>query len=165
MEDSALSLKKSYDSGKNLDPNTIQNMLESSELVKRLLDPPKRPPLTFFGLRNYMWRLEELSEIPYIYKLKKVKDWVNLLVEKSFIPEGLTLEGKKDNLLACHNALITTLLIKIGYEDRAKIDTGVEWILKYQSVKRGKECTWEGKDLFNRFGGVYEENTMLLRYC
>jgi hypothetical protein len=86
-----------------------------------------------------------------------VKEWVNLLVDKSFIPEGFTLEDKKDNLLACHNALITTILIKIGYEDREKIDIGIEWILKYQSVERGKECTWNGKDLITRFGGCMKK--------
>jgi hypothetical protein len=53
-EDCALTLKKSYDVGEHLDPNKIQNLLDSSELVKRLLDPPKRPPLTFVGLRKYM---------------------------------------------------------------------------------------------------------------
>lgn len=156
-EDSALTLKRSYDAGERIDPNKLQSLLDNSDLVKRLLDPPKHPPLTFAGLRNYMWRLLELSEIPYIYTLKKVKEWVNLLVEKSFIPQGFTLEGKKDNLLACHNALITTILIKMGYEDREKIDIGIEWILKYQSIERGKECTWEGKDLFTRFGGCMKK--------
>jgi hypothetical protein len=156
-EDSALTLKKSYDAGEHLDPNKIQNLLDNSELVKRLLDPPKRPSLTFAGLRNYMWRLLELSEIPFIYKLKRVREWVNLLVEKSFIPDGFTLEGKKDNLLACHSALITTILIKMGYDDREKIDIGIEWILKYQSVERGEECSWEGKDLFTRFGGCMKK--------
>lgn len=156
-EDSALTLKKMYDVGERIDPDKIQNLLDNSDLIKSLLDPPKRPPLTFAGLRNYMWRLLELSEIPYIYTLKKVKEWVHLLVEKSFIPEGFTLEGKKDNLLACHNALITTILIKMGYKEQKKIDIGIEWILKYQSIERGKECTWEGKDLFTRFGGCMKK--------
>lgn len=157
IEDSALLLKKSYDQGEKLDAKKIQKMLENSELVKKLLDPPKRPPKTFAGLRNYMWRLLELSEIPYIQTLDKVQEWLNLLVKKSFISEGFTLEGKKDNLVACHSAMITTILMRMEYADKQKINAGIEWILKYQSVKRGQECTWEGKDLYTRWGGCMKK--------
>ena len=43
------------------------------------------------------------------------------------------------------------------YDDREKIDAGIDWILKYQSVERGKECTWPGKDLYTRFGGCMKK--------
>lgn len=45
----------------------------------------------------------------------------------------------------------------MGYEDKENVDAGIDWILKYQSVERGKECTWSGKDLFTRFGGCMKK--------
>jgi hypothetical protein len=152
-EDSALILKKYYERGEGISLREAQKMLKDSELMNRLLETPKRPPDTFVGVRNYLWRLLELSEIPLTNTLEKVQDWLELLVVKSSIKEGFALEGKKDHLLACHNAMITTILIKMDYPNREIIDMGIEWILKYQSVERGKECTWSGKDLYTRFGG------------
>jgi len=153
IEDSALLLKKVYDKGENISLNKAQEMLEQSELVNKLLATPDRSPNTFVGLRAYEWRLLELSEIPFTNTLETVQSWIKLLVDKSYIQEGFALEGKKDKLLACHNALITTILIKMKYEDKERIDTGISWILDYQAVERGKERKWTGLDLYTRFGG------------
>lgn len=153
IEDSAFSLKKAYEKGENITQKEAQKMLEQSELVNKLLETPERSPNTFVGLRAYEWRLLELSEIPFTNTLEKIQWWIELLVDKSYIQEGFSLEGKKDNLLGCHNALITTILIKMGYNDKEKIDTGINWILTYQAVERGKECKWSGSDLYTRFGG------------
>ena len=153
IEDSALSLKKAYEKGENITIKEAQKMLEQSELIEKLLTAPERSPNTFVGLRAYMWRLLELSEIPFTNTLEKVQKWIDLLVDKSYIQEGFALEGKNDKLLACHNALITTILIKMKYEDKEKIDAGINWILTYQAVERGKERKWSGPDLYTRFGG------------
>ncbi|MFX0012716.1 MAG: hypothetical protein ACFE9R_20565, partial [Candidatus Hermodarchaeota archaeon] len=152
-EDSALSLKKSYERGDNITISEAQKMLEQSELLTKLLTTPERKTNTFVGLRNYLWRLLEISEIPFSHTLEKVQTWIELLVEKSYIQEGFALEGEQDHLLACHNALITTILIKMQYDDKAKIDSGINWIIDYQSVERGIESKWPGKDLYTRFGG------------
>ena len=152
-EDSALSLKKSYERGDNITISEAQKMLKQSELLSKLLTTPERKPDTFVGLRNYLWRLLEISEIPFTHTLEKVQIWIELLVDKSYIQEGFALEGEQDHLLACHNALITTILIKMQYNDKAKIDSGINWILEYQSVERGIESKWPGKDLYTRFGG------------
>ena len=157
MEDSALILKRKYDNGEIIPPQEVQELLNQSPLVNKLLETHDRPPTTFVGLRNYMWRLVELSEIPLVHTLGKVQEWIKLLVEKSYISEGFTLEGKRDNLLACHSAMITTILIRMEYEGIKKINAGIDWIVKYQSVERGKECTWEGKDLYTRFGGCMKK--------
>ena len=48
--------------------NTIEEakeLLKNSELIRKLLEPPKRPPITFVGIRALEWRLLELSEIPF----------------------------------------------------------------------------------------------------
>ncbi|MHA2473817.1 MAG: hypothetical protein ACXAES_11345 [Promethearchaeota archaeon] len=157
IEDSALLLKKAYDKGETIPVKEAQKMLKQSELVDMLLETPKRSPTTFAGLRGYMWRLLELCEIPFAYTLETVRNWIELLVTKSFFGEGFSLEGKRDHLLACHNALITTILMKMEYEDKEKIDVGIDWILKYQSVKRGQECSWTGSDLYTRFGGCMKK--------
>ena len=146
-------MKKAYEKGENITKKDAQKMLERSELVKKLLETPERSPNTFVGLRTYMWRLLEISEIPFTNTLEKVQKWIELLVDKSYIQEGFALEGKKDNLLACHNALITTILIKMEYGDKEKIDAGIDWILSYQAVERGQAPKWSGSDLYTRFGG------------
>ncbi|MFX1601499.1 MAG: hypothetical protein ACFFB6_12965 [Promethearchaeota archaeon] len=156
-EDSALTLKKAYEKGENISIKETQKMFKQSELINKLLVKPKRSPDTFVGIRAYEWRLLELSEIPFTYTLEEVQNWIELLVDKSYIQEGFSLEGTKNNLLACHNAMITTILLKMEYEDKEKIDAGIDWILKYQSVERGKECTWPGKDLYTRFGGCMKK--------
>ena len=45
----------------------------------------------------------------------------------------------------------------MDYDDKEKIDAGINWILTYQSVERGKECTWPGTDLYMRFGGCMKK--------
>jgi hypothetical protein len=155
--DSALSLKKAYDKGEKISLSEAQKMLENSLLVSQLIETPKRSPNTFSGIRNYLWRLLELTEIPFVNTIEKVQNWIELLVEKSYIKEGFSLEGKKDNLLACHNAMITTVLLKMEHKDKIIIDSGINWILNYQSVARDKECKWPGKDLYTRFGGCMKK--------
>ncbi|MHA2035132.1 MAG: hypothetical protein ACW972_06790 [Promethearchaeota archaeon] len=157
IEDSALSLKKAYEKGENITIEDAHKILERSELIKKLLNTPLKNPNLFSGLRGYMWRLLELSEIPYTFRLEKVQSWLKLLVDKSYIKEGFSLEGKKDNLLACHNALITTILLKMNFDDKAKIDAGINWILTYQEVERGVKSKWSGSDLYTRFGGCMKK--------
>ncbi|QTL97874.1 hypothetical protein GM661_07705 [Iocasia frigidifontis] len=143
----ALTLKKDFDQGKNVSIKKAKKILNESKLINKLLAEPKQKPRTFVGLRAYEWRLLELSEIPYTYTLDKVKKWLNMLIEKSYIKEGFSLTGDKDGLLSCHNSMITTILIKMNYDDKDLIDAGINWIIKYQSTNRGEECEWTGKNL------------------
>jgi len=113
-EDSALTLKKKFDKGIVISDKEAKELLNDSELIKSLLIPPKRKPVTFVGVREYVWRLLELSEIPYTFLLENVQQWIDLLVDKAYISDGFALEGTKDGLLACHNAMITTILIRMG---------------------------------------------------
>ncbi len=157
IEDSALTLTKAYDNEERIDIERAKEMLTKSELVNKLLIAPKQRPELFVGIRAYEWRLTELSEIPLIGSLKKVRDWVDLLVDKTYTPEGFSLTGDRDGILACHNAMITTILLKTGYNDKDKIQSGINWILNYQSTERGVECKWTGKDLYTRFGGCMKK--------
>ena len=157
MEDSALTLKKKYEKGNKIDNKEAKMMLDQSKLIERLLIDPKQKPTTFGGLRAYEWRLLELSEIPFTQNLEKTQKWLSLLIDKSFTPEGFSLTGDKDGLLACHNAMITTILIRMDYKDKDKIDIGIKWILDYQNIEKDKECKWQGKDLHIRFGGCMKK--------
>lgn len=157
LEDSALTLKKTYERGDDVNTQEAIKMLKRSELIGRLLTDLKKSPDTFVGLRVYEWRLLELSEIPFTHTLEKAQEWIRLLIRKSAIFEGFSLTGNRDNLLACHNAMITTILIKMEYDNQGEIDRGINWILDYQSVERGKKCTWTGADLFTRFGGCMKK--------
>lgn len=157
MEDSALTLKRLWEKGDNVSIEKAKELLSKSELIDRLLTDPKQKPNTFVGLRAYEWRLLELSEIPYTYTLEKVQEWIELLIDKSFIQEGFSLTGDKDGLLACHNAIITTILMKMNYDDKNKIDAGIKWILDHQSVERGTGCSWTGKNLFTKYGGCMKK--------
>lgn len=157
IEDLALTLKKAYDNGEQIDIEKAQVLLGKSELVNRLLAEPKQKPELFVGIRAYEWRLIELSEIPFTCSLKKVQDWTNLLIDKTYTPEGFSLTANRNGILACHNAMITTLLIKTGYNEKEKIQSGVNLILNYQSTERGIECKWTGSDLNSRFGGCMKK--------
>ncbi|QTL97908.1 hypothetical protein GM661_07890 [Iocasia frigidifontis] len=155
--DPALTLKKDFDQGKNISIKKVKKILNESELINKLLAEPKQKPRTFVGLRAYEWRLLELSEIPYTYTLNKVKRWLNMLIEKSYIKEGFSLTGDKDGLLSCHNSMITSILMKMNYDDKDLIDAGISWIIKYQSTSRGEECRWTGKNLFTKYGGCMKK--------
>ena len=157
IEDSALTLKKACDIGNPINIEKAKVLLDKSELVSRLLVEPKQKPELFVGIRAYEWRLIELSEIPFTGYLKKVQDWVDLLIDKTYTSEGFSLTGNRDGILSCHNAMITTLLIKLGYNEKDKIQSGINWILNYQSIERGLECKWTGKDLNTRFGGCMKK--------
>lgn len=157
IEDLALTLKKAYDNGEQIDIEKAIEILDRSELVNKLLVEPKQSPELFVGIRTFEWRLIELSEIPFTGSLKKVQDWTNVLIDKTYTPEGFSLTGNRNGILACHNAMITTLLMKIGYEGMSKIQAGINWILNYQSTERGFECEWTGSDLNTRFGGCMKK--------
>jgi len=156
-QDSALTLKIAYDKGNKVTINNAENMLESSELVSKLLTNPKQKPHTFVGLRALEWRLLELSEIPFTHTLERVQNWLELLVNRTSLSEGFSLTGEGNGLLGCHNAIITNILMRMEYDDREKIEAGVNWILDYQSVERGTECKWSGADLFTKWGGCMKK--------
>jgi hypothetical protein len=108
--------------------------------VSRLLVEPKQKPTLFVGIRAYEWQLIELSEIPFTGSSKKIQNRINLLIDKTYTPECFSLTGNREGLLSCHNAIITTLLLKLGYNEENKIRSGINWILNYQSMEREVDC-------------------------
>ena len=156
MEDSALDMKKAVERGDKISFSQIEPMLLESELVKRLTSPVK-PPNSFHTLRGLEWRLIEISEIPYTHTLPQVQKWIPLFVEKTYTGNAFSLRNGDNGVLACHNAMITALLMKLEHDDFEKIKTGIDWILQYQSIDRATECTWKGNDLYEKFGGCMKK--------
>ena len=150
--DSALDLRKRVDRGETLSDDNAVRLLDQSILVARLLMPPKGRPETFSGLRAYEWRMLELCEIPFAYLLPQAQNWLDLLVEKTAIPEGFSLTGEKNGVLGCHTSLLTRIMIA-HHADRQVIDRGIEWLLEYQMLNKGDTCAWPGTDLYTRWGG------------
>ncbi|WP_457559605.1 hypothetical protein [Candidatus Harpocratesius sp.] len=156
-KDPALILKEKVQLQESLSDHEIQAFLTKSPLITQLLTDPKWGPEKFVGLRAIEWRLLELSEIPHTYTMKKVKQWMELLVKYTKIDDGFSLRGTANTVLACHNAMITTILIRLRFQNHHAIEQGIDWIIKYQSTARDQECAWEGTDLYTKYGGCMKK--------
>jgi hypothetical protein len=101
---------------------------------------------------NLLWRLTQLAEIPFSGHHLLVKQWLDELILSTSTSEGFSLTGKTDYILACYNAMITSLLVRLDDSCPEKIKTGISWILKYQHVNRGETSTWKGTGM-QKYGG------------
>ena len=148
--DTALILKQKYDRGEIHGFDEALAYLESSEVLSELLIDFDMETL------NLLNRLNEIREIPFVGHLEKVKEWLRILVDQSFCDQGFSFSGKRDDILACYNAMITNILIELDYPDSDKIKTGIGWILKHQNVKRGQENTFKGSSIL-KYGGCMKQ--------
>lgn len=144
--DKALELKIKFENNEIKNPQDAENYLKASDLYKSLLTDFD------FSVLNLLWRLTQLSEIPFSGNNPKVTAWTKKLVENTYTGDGFSLNGKNDYLLACYNGMITSILIKLNYPGNDKISKGINWIVKYQNVKRGEKCDWEETGL-KKYGG------------
>ncbi len=144
--DTAFLLKQKYDAGEIQSFSQASKFLDISELLNVLLSENN------FETIELLNRLIEIAEIPFTSEIHKVKEWVEKLVKMSFCDFGFSYTGKHDNILACYNAMITSILVKSSYPDKSKIEKGIEWILKYQNLERGEENKWKGSSML-KYGG------------
>jgi hypothetical protein len=144
--DTALILKQQLDSGIFIDESLALELLNKSELIKELLADFE------FEILNLLNRLTELSEIPLSYKLDRVQKWLEKLASLSFCADGFSITGKSDDLLSCYNSMITSILIRMKFNDSSIISKGIEWILKYQHVERNQVNSWPGSRI-QKYGG------------
>ncbi|MDP3829801.1 MAG: hypothetical protein Q8Q47_00935, partial [Ignavibacteriaceae bacterium] len=144
--DTALILKQKVDSGEIKDFDQASDYLDKSEIVKDLLTDFD------FDILNLLNRLTEITEIPFAYRLERVQKWINKLADLSFCDDGFSITGKSDDILSCYNSMITTILIRMNYSDKARIDKGIEWIVNYQNVERGVKNNWIGSRIL-KYGG------------
>lgn len=144
--DTALILKQKVDSGEIRDFNQASDFLDNSEVLKDLLTDFD------FDILNLLNRLTEISEIPFTFRIERVQKWINKLADLSFCDEGFSITGKSDDMLSCYNSMITSVLIRMGYSDKNRIDKGIEWIINYQNVERGARNNWTGSRIL-KYGG------------
>jgi hypothetical protein len=144
--DTALILKQKVDLGEIKDFNQASDYLDKSEIMKDLLTDFD------FNILNLLNRLTEITEIPFAHGLERVKKWLNKLADLSFCDDGFSITGESDDILSCYNSMITSILIKMDYSDKNRIDKGIEWILKYQNVERGAVNKWTGSGIL-KYGG------------
>lgn len=144
--DKALELKIKIENKEIISAKDAEIYLNASVLYNNLLADFD------FTVLNLLWRLTQLSEIPFSYNNPKVTEWTNMLVEKTYTGNGFSLNGKNDYLLACYNAMIISILIKLNCPNTEIIRKGINWIIKYQNVKRGEKCDWEEAGI-QKYGG------------
>lgn len=144
--DTALILKQKVDSGEISDFNQASVYLDKSDIIKDLLTDFD------FDILNLLNRLTEIAEIPFAYRLDRVQKWINKLADLSFCNDGFSITGQSDDILSCYNSMITSILIRMDYSDKSRIDKGIEWILSYQNVKRGAINNWTGSRIL-KYGG------------
>ncbi len=144
--DTALLLKQKVDSGEITDFSQASHYLDHSELVKELLADFD------FDVLNLLNRLTEIAEIPFANRLDRVRKWMDKLADLSFCGDGFSITGESDDILSCYNSMITSILIRMDYSGKNRINKGIEWILKYQNLERGAKNNWAGSRLL-KYGG------------
>lgn len=144
--DTALELKIAVQNDSISDSETAQRLLKKSELFKELLVEFEQSSI------NLLHRLIQLSEIPFSKENQNVQEWRNKLADLTFCEVGFSLTGKSDDILACYNAMITSVLIKLDYPNNLRISKGIEWIMKYQNTERNQPTLWKGKGI-QKYGG------------
>ncbi len=144
--DKALELKIKFQKSEITDFREAEKYLNESELYKSLLTDFD------YSVLNLLWRLTQLSEIPFSNNNSIVAEWTEKLISETYTGEGFSLNGKNDYLLACYNGMITSILIRLNHSDKEIINKGISWIKKYQNVKRGEKCDWSGAGL-KKYGG------------
>ena len=142
----ALQLAMKAERGEQVCAEMAKEALEKSPLFQQLLSPvADNTPL----LLN---RLTQLHEIPYAHLHPQVIAWRDTLAANTACNGGFSLDGTDHGLLACYNAMIATILIKLHYPDQQPITNAINWILRYQNTARGQPCQWEGKGIL-KYGG------------
>jgi len=144
--DSALVLKRKYDSGMELDTQEINRLLYSSELIQSLTRDFSKNSL------YPIWRLLALSEIPYTGRLMYTQDLIEYIERTYTTSEGFSISGRVEDLLPCYNAMIVEAFSKLGYSERPVVRNAIEWIKKYQVFERNEPTVWQGKGI-TKYGG------------
>ena len=107
--DTALELKIGIDKGLSISRSEALQLLEQSELVKKLTRDWRDDPLF------YVWRLIALSEIPYAQHLEYTCMLIDRIFEKLATPFGFSLSGDKKYFLPCYNAMLVSAMCRLGH--------------------------------------------------
>lgn len=149
--DTALELKIGIDKGLSISRSEALQLLEQSELVKKLTRDWRDDPLF------YVWRLIALSEIPYARHLEYTCMLIDRIFEKLATPFGFSLSGDEKYFLPCYNAMLVSAMCRLGQSRTKQVLNGVEWINKYQPMERGLPVSIPSFR-FDRFGGCFKNS-------
>lgn len=147
--DKALELKIGIDNGLSISRSEALQLLEQSELVKRLTRDWSDDPLF------YIWRLIALSEIPFAQHLEYTCRLIDQVFEKLATPFGFSLSGDEKYFLPCYNAMLVSAMCRLGQSRAEPVLNGVEWITAHQPMERGLSVSIP-KFNFDRFGGCFK---------
>jgi hypothetical protein len=146
MHDPALQLRIDFDSGNIRTLESAFPYHQKSKLFQKLISFDSGDVFALMG------RVLELAEIPFAGESEKVKAMMEQLVSQTYCNEGFSYTRKSDNILVCYNAMITDALIRLRYKNKDIVETGINWILKYQHFERGNVSQWKGKST-QKYGG------------
>jgi hypothetical protein len=144
--DTALDLRIKHDNGTILTEDEIAHALEKSALIKKIT---ATVPEDAFAL---IWKLIALSEIPFSNRLEYTRNLAQIVIDRLGNPEGFSYSGKPAELLPCYNAMLIKALCKLGYASEAAVQSGVRWILRYQSFRRGFVTEWDEPEIYKHGG-------------
>lgn len=139
--DSALKLRITYDDGKKLSEDEIHTLLSSSKLIQKLTGTSSDNPLFM------IWRLLALSEIPYSERLPYTRDLITKIYQCLALDDGFSYTGEPDDIVPCYNGMIIYALCRLGRHGDREVQKGIEWILNYQSFRRGEKNFWTGQGI------------------
>ncbi len=144
--DSALVLKMKIDCGIELNEETIDRFLSSSELVDVLAGEFSESSL------YPIWRIIALSEIPCAERLEYTQRLIEYIESTYLTKNGFSITRNSADILPCYNAMIAEALLKLGCGGSASVKSAIEWIKNYQVFSRKEKTTWNG-DGIKKYGG------------
>lgn len=147
--DTALELRISTDRGIFISQSKALQMLEQSELVKKITSDLVDNPLF------YVWRIIALSEIPYAQHLEYTHKLIDRIFQRLSTSFGFSLSGDEKDFLPCYNAMLISAMCRLGQAKTETVLNGVEWINKFQPMERGVTVSIP-KLRFDRFGGCFK---------
>ncbi len=147
--DSALELRMLHDSGQHVAASYALQCLQDSSLVRQLTsNEPLETSL------SKVWRLVACSEIPFIERLPYTQRLMAHVVDTMWTGSAFSLDGTDAAVLPCYHAMILRSLLKLGFEDSALLDKGIDWILRFQPFARNARSDWTGSGI-KKYGGCF----------
>lgn len=153
--DTALELRIACDNGSFVSTEQVENLLNSSDLVRGLIANFERKPL------YAIWRIIALSEIPYAQTLKYTNQVIEYIEKHLSTPSGFTLTGKETDFVPCYNAMLIEAYSKLGNAKMQSVQNAIEWIKKYQPFERKAVSAWSGNGI-KKYGGCLKATPCFL---
>jgi len=136
MSDTALLLRKFYDSQEIIPQNKIDELLNQSQVIQNLTKDYDEAPL--FNI----FRIICLSEVPYVERLPYTKKIIRFINSKIATPYGFSYTGDLSYIVPCYNAMLLEAYVRLGLAESPEVENALNWIKKYQVFERGQITEW-----------------------